>query len=47
VFCQEKKRNNILDVLDRTKINNPLGRGKSHYMVHNNKNERQKIFDAL
>jgi hypothetical protein len=49
ILCvlSRRKRNNILNVLDRTKINNSLGRGKSHCMVHNSKNERQKTFDAL
>jgi hypothetical protein len=42
-----KKRNVILNVLDITKINNSLGKSKSHCMVHNTRNERQKIFDAL
>jgi hypothetical protein len=48
ILCvlSRKKRNNILIFLDRTKINNLLGRRKSHYMVHNNK-KRQKMFDAL
>jgi hypothetical protein len=49
ILCvlSRNKRNVILNVLDRIKINNSLGRGKSHCMVHNTRNERQKIFDAL
>jgi hypothetical protein len=49
ILCvlSRKKRKIILNVLDRTKINNSLKRGKSHCMVHNTINERQKIFDAL
>jgi len=49
ILCvlSRKRRNNILNVLDRIKINNSLGIGKSHYMVHNNRNEKQKVFDTL
>jgi hypothetical protein len=49
ILCvfSRKKRNIILNVLDRTKINNSFGRSKSHCMVHNTRNERQKVFDAL
>jgi hypothetical protein len=49
ILCvlSRKKRDIIVNVLDRTKINNSLGRSKSHCMVHNTRNERQKIFDAL